>query len=121
MSRWCTAAWWRRADTSSCRWRRTGRRRPRQCVDRERGKPASTRWQLLDADAQTSRLLLQPLTGRTHQLRVHLCAIGHPIVGDVLYAPSGRPTERMLLHASELQFAHPSSGEMLTLRSAAPF
>jgi tRNA pseudouridine32 synthase / 23S rRNA pseudouridine746 synthase len=71
----------------------------------------------------TTRLLLTPLTGRTHQLRVHLCALGHPILGDTLYAPPelhARAT-RLLLHASLLAFDHPVSGEALRFESAAAF
>jgi tRNA pseudouridine32 synthase / 23S rRNA pseudouridine746 synthase len=99
--------------------------RPRQKVDRAAGKPSLTRWRVLarDAAADTTRLALEPITGRAHQLRVHLLAIGHPIVGDALYAPAdvlARST-RLLLHASALSFAHPASGEQLAFESAAPF
>jgi tRNA pseudouridine32 synthase / 23S rRNA pseudouridine746 synthase len=80
--------------------------RPRQQVDRVAGKPSTTRWQVLarDAGAATTRLALQPLTGRTHQLRLHLAAIGHPILGDALYAPPAvlAASPRLLLHASQL-------------------
>jgi tRNA pseudouridine32 synthase/23S rRNA pseudouridine746 synthase len=95
--------------------------RPLRKIDAELGKPSLTRYRLLehDADADTSRLELEPVTGRTHQLRVHMTAIGHPILGDALYG--GRTAERLLLHASRLSFAHPLSGEPLTLVSEAPF
>ena len=80
--------------------------RPRQQVDHVAGKPSRTRWQVLarDATAGTTRLALQPLTGRTHQLRLHLAAIGHPILGDALYAPPPvlAAAPRLLLHASHL-------------------
>ena len=80
--------------------------RPRQQVDPVAGKPSHTRWQVLarDAAAGTTRLALQPLTGRTHQLRLHLAAIGHPILGDALYAPPAvqATAPRLLLHASHL-------------------
>jgi tRNA pseudouridine32 synthase/23S rRNA pseudouridine746 synthase len=80
--------------------------RPRQRVDLQAGKPSLTRWQVLsrDAAAGTTRLALQPLTGRTHQLRLHLAAIGHPILGDALYAPPPLDvaTPRLLLHAAHL-------------------
>ena len=90
--------------------------RPRQRVDPLAGKPSLTRWQVLarDAASGTSRLRLCPVTGRTHQLRVHLAAVGHPILGDALYAG---PTEaaaapRLLLHACALQIeALPGHGE----------
>jgi tRNA pseudouridine32 synthase/23S rRNA pseudouridine746 synthase len=86
--------------------------RPRQQVDPIGGKPSHTRWQVLARDAQagTTRLALQPLTGRTHQLRLHLAAIGHPILGDALYAPPAvlAAAPRLLLHACHLawQDAH---------------
>src|SRR5207237_8409635 len=81
--------------------------RPRQKVDREQGKPSVTRWRLLshDAASDTSRLELEPVTGRSHQLRVHLLAVGHPIVGDALYGREDG-AERLLLHACALQLAH---------------
>ena len=95
--------------------------RPLRKIDFELGKPSLTRYRLLahDADTDTSRLELEPVTGRTHQLRVHMTAFGHPILGDTLYG--GRTAERLLLHASMLNFTHPLSGELLTLVSAAPF
>ncbi|HET9206869.1 MAG TPA: RluA family pseudouridine synthase, partial [Burkholderiaceae bacterium] len=98
--------------------------RPRQRIDREAGKPAITEWQVLQRDTagQTTRLLLSPLTGRTHQLRVHLAAAGHAIVGDALYgAPHDLAEPRLLLHASELQLAHPLDGTALRLQSQPPF
>ncbi len=100
-------------------------RRPRQKVDSATGKPSLTRWRVLgrDAAADTTRLVLEPVTGRAHQLRVHLLAIGHPIVGDALYAPANvlARSTRLLLHASALSFTHPASGERLAFESAAPF
>lgn len=99
-------------------------RRPLQQVDAA-GKPSQTRWQVLahDAQARTTRLRLEPVTGRTHQLRVHLQAIGHPILGDALYAPPAVQARapRLLLHACALQLAHPVTGEALTFTCAAPF
>jgi tRNA pseudouridine32 synthase/23S rRNA pseudouridine746 synthase len=99
--------------------------RPRQIVDHVRGKPSLTRYHVLQRDAQghTTRLLLQPLTGRSHQLRVHLQAIGHPIVGDALYAPPEMAAhhDRLMLHATRLEFRHPLTGDELRLLSAAPF
>jgi tRNA pseudouridine32 synthase/23S rRNA pseudouridine746 synthase len=100
-------------------------RRPMQQVDAARGKPSRTDWQVIGFDAahQATRLALQPLTGRTHQLRVHLSAIGHPILGDALYAPPEvrGQAERLLLHASTLSLAHPISGDALQLHCDAPF
>jgi tRNA pseudouridine32 synthase/23S rRNA pseudouridine746 synthase len=100
--------------------------RPRQQVDRAHGKPALTRWWRLDAEATGAsgcRMALEPLTGRTHQLRVHLAAIGHPILGDALYAPPAVQARaaRLLLHARRLEFVHPSTGVALRLDSAPPF
>ena len=99
--------------------------RPRQQVDRAHGKPALTRWRVLGVDAAraTTRLELEPVTGRAHQLRVHLLAIGHPILGDALYAPPEvcACADRLLLHASRLGFAHPASGAPLQFESAPPF
>lgn len=100
--------------------------RPMQRVDLERGKPSLTRYRVLafDALSHTTRLALEPVTGRSHQLRVHLLALGHPIVGDTLYAPaqgSLPAAERLLLHACEISFAHPVGTAWLTLSSAAPF
>lgn len=100
-------------------------RRPLQKVDPRHGKAAVTDWRRLDFDAawQTSRLTLQPLTGRTHQLRVHLAAVGHPILGDALYAPPDvqARAERLMLHASALGLVHPGSGQRLELRCKPPF
>jgi tRNA pseudouridine32 synthase/23S rRNA pseudouridine746 synthase len=98
-------------------------RRPMQKVDREHGRPSETRWQVAGRDAASTRLLLEPLTGRTHQLRVHLQAIGHPILGDALYAPPEVQalSPRLLLHATGLQLAHPAGGEPLAFESPAPF
>ena len=99
--------------------------RPRQQVDVERGKPSLTRWRVLAHDdaAGATRLALKPLTGRSHQLRVHLAAIGHPILGDALYAtPEGAAAApRLLLHATQLAFAHPADGRTVSFASPAPF
>ena len=78
--------------------------RPRQQVDHQRGKPSQTRWRVLSHASGHTRVALEPLTGRSHQLRVHLAALGHPILGDALYAPPdiAQAGQRLLLHASEL-------------------
>ena len=98
-------------------------RRPRQKVDFDAGKPSLTRWQVLDrnAAAQRTRLRLEPVTGRTHQLRVHMLALGHPIVGDALYGSDTPPAPRLLLHACELQFTHPVDGSDCRFTSTPPF
>ncbi len=99
--------------------------RPRRIVDAQNGKPSVTRWRVLARDSQAgaTRVELEPVTGRSHQLRVHMQAIGHPILGDALYAPPEvlQLASRLLLHASELRFAHPCSGEPLAFASVAPF
>ncbi|HEX7892375.1 MAG TPA: pseudouridine synthase [Ramlibacter sp.] len=97
--------------------------RPLQKVDREHGRPSTTRWRVLAVEGDTTRLALEPVTGRTHQLRVHLLAIGHPILGDALYAPPAvrDRAPRLLLHACALRFEHPATGEALAFDSAAPF
>lgn len=99
--------------------------RPRQQVDLLHGKASSTCWRVLteDAERDCSRLELEPLTGRSHQLRVHLSAIGHPILGDALYASPEvqRRAERLLLHASALELAHPATAERLCFSSRVPF
>ena len=97
--------------------------RPRQQVDAVHGKPSITHWRVLscDAAADTTRVELEPLTGRSHQLRVHLRAIGHPIVGDVLYAPPALAAPRLMLHASGLALPHPYDAGRLNFSSIAPF
>ena len=99
--------------------------RPLQKVDIAHGKPAITRWRVLARDdrTQTTRIELEPVTGRSHQLRVHLQAIGHPILGDALYAPHGArdAAPRLMLHASRVECRHPASGEPLCFESLPPF
>ena len=95
--------------------------RPLRKIDFELGKHSLTHYRMLayDTDADTSRVELEPFTGRTHQLRIHMAAIGYPILGDTLYG--GRVAERLLLHARMLSFAHPLSGKILSLLSEASF
>ena len=97
--------------------------RPRRQVDHERGKASQTRWRVLSRDTAlgTSRLELAPLSGRSHQLRVHLLAIGHPILGDALYAPPTHTAPRLMLHASALTIEHPDDARPMNFSSAAPF
>lgn len=98
--------------------------RPKQKVDHAIGKPSLTCYRSLSHDAatDTTRVELEPVTGRTHQLRVHLAAIGHPILGDALYGEHAKGgAERLLLHASALGFVHPFNNEPLNLASDPPF
>ncbi len=99
--------------------------RPKQKWDREHGKASLTRYRVMARDeaARTTRLELEPVTGRAHQLRLHLLSLGHPILGDALYAPPEvlARADRLLLHASVLRFTHPVSGAPMAFESAAPF
>jgi len=96
--------------------------RPRQVVCHARGKPALTHYRVLGAaGAGLARVALEPVTGRTHQLRVHLAALGHPIAGDPFYGRAGDAAPRMMLHACAIEFAHPDSGAALAFASAVPF
>ncbi|MBA4380961.1 MAG: RNA pseudouridine synthase [Sideroxydans sp.] len=116
--------------------------RPRSKVDHELGKPSLTRYRLLGVESLSSRakigasfdtalptqdernlavsrVELEPITGRTHQLRLHLASIGHPIIGDTLYG--GRSAERLMLHATRLAFNHPINAMPLYFESDAPY
>jgi len=99
--------------------------RPLRVVDRQTGKPSLTRWRVLgnDETGLNTRVELEPVTGRSHQLRVHLRELGHPILGDALYAPPEVQALSgcLLLHAWSLRFVHPLTGEALAFESAAPF
>lgn len=94
--------------------------RPRRCIDHDNGKPSRTGWRKLSSSNGVARLELTPHTGRTHQLRVHCAAIGHPIIGDRLYGKENE-TDRLCLHASRLAFAHPISGATIVLEAAPDF
>jgi tRNA pseudouridine32 synthase / 23S rRNA pseudouridine746 synthase len=94
-------------------------RRPLQKVDTEHGKPSLTHWQVVGREGAFARMRLTPVTGRSHQLRVHCAACGFPIVGDALYG--GEPAARLMLHAAHLAFAHPVQGHRLAFDSAPPF
>jgi len=98
--------------------------RPRQKVDFDIGKRSLTKFSLIDHDAatRTSRVALEPVTGRSHQLRVHMATLGHPILGDDLYGGEAYgKANRLLLHAMDLAFAHPVSGVRLEFHCDAPF
>ncbi len=100
-------------------------RRPLRVIDAEHGKPSQTRWRSLAFDAAThsTRVALEPITGRSHQLRVHLQALGHPILGDALYAPAELQASapRLLLHACALRLIHPVSGDWLEVDNPPDF
>ena len=95
--------------------------RPCQIVDYEHGKSAITYWEILQRNNESVRLLLKPETGRTHQLRVHCAAMGHPIIGDGLYGSDKVKQPRMLLHADNLLFEHPVTNELLHLSADCEF
>ncbi len=99
--------------------------RPKHIVDYVNGRPSVTRWRVLSPDIERNgtRLELEPVTGRSHQLRVHLQAIGHPILGDDLYASpeAVARASRLLLHACELNLPHPATGVLMSFVSPPPF
>ena len=96
--------------------------RPRQVVNHETGKAAMTDWRVKRYEGNTTRVRLMPKTGRTHQLRVHMQALGHPILGDPLYATGvDADYNRMMLHSEELRVKHPDSGMSLKFRAPVPF
>ncbi len=96
---------------------------PRQCVDFEKGKSSQTNWRVKERQADRTRLELKPTTGRSHQLRIHLREVGHPILGDDLYASEQlqQLAPRLLLHALELSFVHPANNEKMTITADCPF
>jgi len=97
--------------------------RPMQMVCYEHGKKSLTRWQVIDQNTQQSRVLLFPVTGRSHQLRVHCYAMGHPILGDNLYhtEESLAASHRLLLHAQKLELFHPTTEQWLSFSSNPDF
>lgn len=97
-------------------------RRPIQHVDHQNGKAALTDWKVLKRDENTTRMRLTPHTGRTHQLRVHMLELGHPIVGDPFYATGpARDAPRMMLHAESLRLRHPDGGIGMTFKAKCTF
>lgn len=97
--------------------------RPKQMVDHQRGKAAQTHWRVLQRNEQDTYLELRPITGRSHQLRVHMLSLGHPILGDRLYAHDHAlaMATRLQLHAQGLGFCHPHSEQWLEFYSSPPF
>jgi tRNA pseudouridine32 synthase/23S rRNA pseudouridine746 synthase len=95
--------------------------RPRQMVDVVNGRAAVTDWVVLGRDAGETRVHLFPLTGRSHQLRVHMLSLGHPILGDPIYATGQAAAfPRLMLHAETLSLHHPDSGEWVTFSAPCP-
>ena len=97
--------------------------RPLQMVDHERGKKALTAWRVIDREQAATRLELKPHTGRSHQLRVHMLALGHPILGDRFYATDEAlaAADRLQLHAKSLTLFHPVGGKVFEFTSPCPF
>ncbi|MBP7243309.1 RluA family pseudouridine synthase [Amaricoccus sp.] len=94
--------------------------RPRQMVCHDRGKPSVTDWRVLAREPGATRLELRPLTGRSHQLRVHLLALGFPILGDPLYGDPASAA-RLQLHAASLRLRHPEGGAWIAFAAPTPF
>ncbi len=97
-------------------------RRPRQMVDHENGRPAQTDWEVVARSDTETRVRLRPLTGRSHQLRVHMLELGHVIIGDQIYATGpAREAPRLMLHSETLTLHHPATGEPVTFTAPPPF
>lgn len=99
--------------------------RPRQIIDHEQGRSAQTNWKVLSYDEaySTTRITLSPITGRSHQLRVHMMSLGHPIIGDEFYAhdEAFAASTRLMLHAWQLTLAHPETLAPMTFEAPCPF
>jgi tRNA pseudouridine32 synthase / 23S rRNA pseudouridine746 synthase len=97
--------------------------RPKQMVDHENGKPSLTHFKVLAREAHATRVELTPITGRSHQLRVHMLSLGHPILGDRLYAHTAAlaAAPRLQLHAQMLQLTHPSTEQLMTFEAEPEF
>lgn len=102
--------------------------RPRQMVDHDQGRSATTHWRILAHETDENgtpitRMELKPITGRSHQLRVHMLELGHPILGDNLYAHTSalNAAPRLQLHAQTLAFHHPDGGHIITITDECPF
>jgi tRNA pseudouridine32 synthase/23S rRNA pseudouridine746 synthase len=96
--------------------------RPRQKICHETGRSAQTDWRVVRSDGRETRVRLMPKTGRSHQLRVHMLAMGHPILGDPFYAEGeAREYERLMLHSETLKFRHPDGGRGMRITAKCPF
>jgi tRNA pseudouridine32 synthase/23S rRNA pseudouridine746 synthase len=95
--------------------------RPRQMVDPANGRPAQTGWRVVARAGHETRVRLFPRTGRSHQLRVHMAALGHPILGDPIYSADAEAWPRMMLHAETLRLRHPEHGRFVSFSAPCPF
>ena len=96
--------------------------RPRQMIDHDNGRPAQTDWQVIARAPGETRMRLSPLTGRSHQLRVHMLALGHVILGDPIYDVAGAAAHpRLMLHAEKLGLHHPDTGDWISFAAPVPF
>lgn len=97
--------------------------RPRQMIDRKNGRTAETDWEVIGRETGVTRVSLRPRTGRSHQLRVHMLSLGHPILGDNLYAHDEAlfAADRLQLHSSSLTLHHPKDGTRVTFTISCPF
>jgi tRNA pseudouridine32 synthase/23S rRNA pseudouridine746 synthase len=96
--------------------------RPKQMICHETGRAALTDWQVINRDRGETRVKLSPKTGRSHQLRIHMLALGHPILGDPFYGtPESQEATRLMLHSHRLRLRHPDGGEMMDFRAKMPF
>ena len=95
--------------------------RPLQMVDHENGKQAVTDWRVMRTNDAETRVRLMPKTGRSHQLRVHMLALGHPILGDPFYSEDADQYSRMMLHAESLKLRHPQGGKAVEFKAKVPF
>jgi tRNA pseudouridine32 synthase/23S rRNA pseudouridine746 synthase len=90
-------------------------------VDPVNGRAAVTDWEVTDRSDGETRMRLHPLTGRSHQLRVHMLSLGHPILGDPIYSGNAAAFPRLMLHAETLSLHHPDTGEWLSFSAPSPF
>ena len=96
--------------------------RPKQMICHETGRAAVTDWQVINRNRGETRVKLSPKTGRSHQLRIHMLALGHPILGDPFYGtPESQEATRLMLHSHRLRLRHPDGGEMMDFRAKLPF
>lgn len=98
-------------------------RRPKQIIDFLQGRHAQTQWQVIEQSKTFFSVKLKPITGRSHQLRLHMKSLGHPILGDVLYADDAsiKRAARLMLHAGEIEFTHPCTLQPITIKCEPEF